>query len=271
MEGMDLIPLESNLHKYHPVIISQIINMIKSDNFWHHKTFESVMSNLWNMWLEGIQELENAHMHCTNNDKNNNEMDGVEVINLCSVCRSKNDAVSEGKERAKQESQDISKHDEMDKIKAKLKTTRSESTIKKDIVESATMCWELTGNFVKEEPHEEPEKVTKKPIEKTDKQKHEEEHVGPTLDEGSPNEVCLSTKDAASTVGCNSVLHVGKRSAGNVSLPLCSLTIWYYRYALTLLIAEPNPAYARHPELNTSLGTTTRNHDLEPTKSIRSP
>ena len=49
MEGMDLIPLESNLHQYHPVIISQIINMIQSDNFWHRKTFESVMSNLQNM------------------------------------------------------------------------------------------------------------------------------------------------------------------------------------------------------------------------------
>ena len=57
MEGMDLIPLESNLHKFHPVIISQIINMIKLDNFWHHKTFESVMSDLWNMWTEGIQEF----------------------------------------------------------------------------------------------------------------------------------------------------------------------------------------------------------------------
>ena len=33
MEGMDLIPLESNLHKFYPVIISQIINMIKSDIF----------------------------------------------------------------------------------------------------------------------------------------------------------------------------------------------------------------------------------------------
>ena len=54
MEGMDLIPLESNLHKFHPVIISQIINMIKSDDFWHHKTFESVMSDLQNMWTEGI-------------------------------------------------------------------------------------------------------------------------------------------------------------------------------------------------------------------------
>ena len=84
-----------------------------------------------------------------------------------------------------------------------------------------------------------------------------------------PNEVCLSTKDAASTVVCNSVLHVGKRSEGKVSLPLCSLTIWYYHYTLTLLIAEPDPAYARHLELNTSLRTTTRHHDSEPTKSIR--
>ena len=82
IEGVNLIPLESNLHKYSPVIISQIINMIESDNFWHRKTFESVMSNLQNMWMEGIQELENAHMHCTNNDENNNEMDGVEVIDL---------------------------------------------------------------------------------------------------------------------------------------------------------------------------------------------
>ena len=30
MEGIDLILLESNLHKFHPVIISQIVNMIES-------------------------------------------------------------------------------------------------------------------------------------------------------------------------------------------------------------------------------------------------
>ena len=36
--------------------------MIESDNFWHRKTFESVMSDLWNMWAEGIRELQNAHM-----------------------------------------------------------------------------------------------------------------------------------------------------------------------------------------------------------------
>ena len=40
MEGMNLIPLESNLHKYDLVIISQIINMIEAENFWHCKMFE---------------------------------------------------------------------------------------------------------------------------------------------------------------------------------------------------------------------------------------
>ena len=74
MEGMNLIPLELNLHKCDPVIISQIINMIETDSFWHHKTFESVLSNLQNLWTEGNHEFENASMYCTNNAKNDTEM-----------------------------------------------------------------------------------------------------------------------------------------------------------------------------------------------------
>ena len=65
MEGRDATPLESNLHKYDPVIISQIIQMIETDVFWHQKTFESVLTDLQKMWKEGIQELENASMYCT--------------------------------------------------------------------------------------------------------------------------------------------------------------------------------------------------------------
>ena len=185
MEGMDLIPLESDFHKYHPVIISQIINMIKSDNFWHHRTFESVMSDLRNMWSEGMRELENAHMDCTNDDENNNEMDRIEVIDLCSVSQCKNDTVSEGKESVKQESQDRSSHAETDRKVVELMTVRDESTTKMDIVKSAMMCWEPTENLAEEEPHDEPEKVTNKLVETTEKRKHEEEHVGPTLDTGN--------------------------------------------------------------------------------------
>ena len=56
---------------------------------------------------------------------------------------------------------------------------------KKDIVESAMMCWDPTSNSSEDEPHEEPEKVTKKPVEKREKRKHEEEHVRPKLDTSS--------------------------------------------------------------------------------------
>ena len=191
MEGMNLIPLESNSHKYSPVIISQTINMIELDNFWHRKTFESVMSNLQNMWMEGIRELENSHIHCTNNDKNNNEMDGVEVIDLCSVSQSKNGAFSEGKESAKQESQDKSKYDATDKMEMELKTMRSKSTTKNEKVESAMMCWESTRDNTEEEPHKEPEKVAKKHVEKTEKQKHGEEHVEPTLNTGNQLKISI--------------------------------------------------------------------------------
>ena len=185
MEGLDLIPLESNLHRYHPVIISQIINMIELDNFCHHQTFESVKNDLRNMWLEGIQELENARAHCTDGDENNNDMDGVEVIDLCSVSRSRNDTISEGKECTMQESQDKLKHDETNEKVAELKTVREKSTTKKDNVESAMMCWESTESFVEKEHREEPEKMTNKLVEKTEKQKHEEEHVEPTLNIGN--------------------------------------------------------------------------------------
>ena len=185
MEGSDLIPLESDLHQYHLVIISQIINMIESDNFCHYKTFESVKSDLWNMWSEGIQELENARMRCTDDDENNNEMDGIEVIDLCSVSRCRNDTISEGKESTMQESQDKSKHEEINKKVAELKTIRDESTTKKDNVESAMMCWESTESLAEKEHREEPEKMANKLVETTEKQKHEEEHVEPTLNTGN--------------------------------------------------------------------------------------
>ena len=47
------------------------------------------------------------------------------------------------------------------------------------------MCWESTSNFMEEQPHKEPVKVAKKPIEKMEKTKHEEEHFEPTLNTGS--------------------------------------------------------------------------------------
>ena len=143
--------------------------------------------------MEGICELENASMHCTNNDENDTEMDGVEIIDLCSVCQNKNEAHVEGKESTKQESQDKSKHDTADRMEDELGTKKSKSTTKNEEVEAAMMCWEAMNNFPEEEPHKEPEKIEKKPIEKMEKPKHEEEHVEPTLNTG--NQLKISIKE----------------------------------------------------------------------------
>ena len=124
-------------------------------------------------------------MYCTNNDENNNEMDAVEVIDLCSVSQSKNDTLSEEKESTEQESWDKLKHDGTDKMETELKTKENNPTTKNDKVESTMMCWEPTSNLSEEKPQEEPEKVTKKPVKKMEKPKHGEEHVGPTLDTSS--------------------------------------------------------------------------------------
>ena len=80
-----------------------------------------------------------------------------------------------------------------------------------------------------------------------------------------PNERCLSTEDANSIVGCSSGFYAGKKSEGEMTLPLCSLTSWYYCYAITQHIAKPGPAYAWYLEPE----HVTRNHNSEPTKSIR--
>ena len=103
---MGLTPLESNLHKNDLVIISQIMQMIELDNFWHLKTFEAVMTNLQRRWDKRIHKQKDMSMHCTENSEINNEMDGVEVIDLCSESQTKNIEQHEGKESTKQESQD---------------------------------------------------------------------------------------------------------------------------------------------------------------------
>ena len=90
MEGMGLTPLELNLHKCDPVIISQIMQMIEVDNFWHQKTFGAVLTNLWRRWDERIHKQKDVSTHCMENSEINGEMDGVEVIDLCSESKTKN-------------------------------------------------------------------------------------------------------------------------------------------------------------------------------------
>ena len=46
-EERDLTPLESNLYKSDLAVISHIIHIIEVDKFWHQKTFEAVLADLW--------------------------------------------------------------------------------------------------------------------------------------------------------------------------------------------------------------------------------
>ena len=66
------------------------------------------------------------------------------------------------------------KHDAADKMEEELRTIKSNSMTKNEKVEAAMMCWESVNNFMEKEPHKEPVKVAKKPIEKMEKLKHEE-------------------------------------------------------------------------------------------------
>ena len=124
-------------------------------------------------------------MYCTNNAKNDAEMDGVEVIDLCSVSQTKNEARGKGKESAKQESQDKTKSNAADRMEDEIRTKKSKSMTKNKELETAIMCWDAVNDLPKKEPHKEQEKEEKKPIKKMEKSKHEEEHVEPTLNIGN--------------------------------------------------------------------------------------
>ena len=55
------------------------------------------------------------------------------------------------------------------------------------------MCWESTESLAEKEHHNEPEKMANKLVETMEKQKHEEEHVEPTLNTG--NRLKISIED----------------------------------------------------------------------------
>ena len=53
------------------------------------------------------------------------------------------------------------------------------------------MCWESTESFMEKEHRKEPEKMANKLVETMEKQKHEEEHVKPTLNTGNQLKISI--------------------------------------------------------------------------------
>ena len=120
MEGMGLIPVELNSYKSDPVVILHTIQMIEVDNFWHLKTFGVVLTDLWRRWDEEIHEQKNMSMHCTENGKTNSELDGKEVIDLCSKNWTTTSELHNGEESTKQESQDTVESKAITRLESKI-------------------------------------------------------------------------------------------------------------------------------------------------------
>ena len=75
--------------------------MIEVENFWHLKTFEAVLTNLQRKQDKEIHKQKYGSLHCTENDKTNGELDGKEVIDLCSESQTTTSKIYYGKESRK--------------------------------------------------------------------------------------------------------------------------------------------------------------------------
>ena len=120
-------------------------------------------------------------MHCTENSEINDEMDGVEVIDLCTVSQMKNGKLLEGKGSTKQEIQDKMKTSAIVRKKGKNRPDKGKPMAENEENETAMVCWEDLKDSLRIEPHTESENKGEKPVKKTQKPRDEEEHVKPTL------------------------------------------------------------------------------------------
>ena len=102
----DSTPLELNLRKSDLAVISHIIHIIEVDNFWYQKTFEAVLADLWRNWDKEVYKQENRTLHCKENAKTHKEMDGKEVIDLCSESQTMTSEHCKAKHSKKQENHD---------------------------------------------------------------------------------------------------------------------------------------------------------------------
>ena len=136
-------------------------------------------------WDERIHEQKDMSTHCMENSEVNDEMDGVEVIDLCSESQAKNGDWHKGKESTKQESQDKMKTNTIVRMKDKNRSEKDRSMAESEENETVMMCWEDLKDSLRKEPPVESENEGEKPVEKMQKPKDEEEHVKPILNTGN--------------------------------------------------------------------------------------
>ena len=187
--------------------------MIEVDNFWHLKTFEAVLTDLQRRWDEVIHEQKDMSIHCTENSEKNDEMDGIEVIDLCSKTQTKTSEIHDGEESTKQESQDKMKSKTIARLESKNRPEKdnqmaeseenelplcNKTTIRQFlwvpfhlVPPILMMCWEHLEDSPGKEPREESENKGKKSVKEMQKPKDEEEHVNSTLHMGNQLKISI--------------------------------------------------------------------------------
>ena len=134
---------------------------------------------------EEIDQQKNMSMHCTENGKTNNELDGKEVIDLCSENQTTTSELHDGEESTKQESQDTMKSKTIASLESKNRPEKDNQVAETEEIKVAMRCWEISEDSLGKEPYEETGDKEKKPHEEMQKPKDEEEHVNSTLHTGN--------------------------------------------------------------------------------------
>ena len=166
---MGLTPLEMKLHKYNPLIISQIMQIIEVDNVWHQKTFKALLIDLLRRGNEGIHKQKDISIYSTENSEINDEMDGVDIVDLCSESKTRNGEQCKGRESSKQKSRDKMKINTIIRKKGKNRPGEGKPMTENKENKSVMMCWEVLKESPRKESHVESENEGEKPVKKTQK------------------------------------------------------------------------------------------------------
>ena len=137
--------------------------MIEVGNFWHLKTFGAVLTNLQRRQDEEIHEQKDVPMHCTENGEINNELDGKEVIDLCSENWTTTSELHDGEESIKQKSQDTVKSKTITRLESKNRPEKDNQVAEAEEIKAAMMCWENLEDSLGKEPCKETDDKEEKP------------------------------------------------------------------------------------------------------------
>ena len=99
----------------------------------------------------------------------NDEMDGEEVLDLCSESQTKNSELHKGKESTKKESQEKMRTNTITRKENKNRPGKAKPTAENEENETMMMCWENLKDSLRKEPHTESENEGEKPVEKMQK------------------------------------------------------------------------------------------------------